>query len=509
MDIQSTTYVPATTGKARAFVIPCGARYGRDIHYASFMGVDTSTESLGDITPIRINDPNSYGSYIDVGQIRGNRDRPTTSLVQKMPMEIISTIDRLAHNRISFDVHIQYGECYDPRDIRQFSKGIVYEFATGTSKDRDSLIALDDTEDAEIRETLAISASKTYGYVPLGYYDKATETVINEILAVAIKKVRDCEDEDCNSLPMFATTKAEGGSPGTGPYLLWSLDNGATWNSHEIDTLTVAQDANGIDVVNGYIVAISENAGSFNYVEIDGFYYPDEVGFDPDFTESTTGLSDNPTAIISTGIDAFICGDSGYVYKISEPSEGAEALDEGEASAGNRLNAIDAYNELNVVAVGDNSTIVYTTDGTSFAAVSNKPAGVGIHAIAVGMRYADEWWVGFDDGTLFVTFDFGQHWSQVSLPGAASITKITDIAWASHSVGYISATYGSVGRIYRTICGGMRWSAEPQQSRYSMPTVDAFNGIAVNVENVNLVLAGGLGDNAVDGALVVGKDVAI
>lgn len=509
MDIQSTKYVPATTGKARAFVIPCGARYGRDIHYTSFMSVDTSTESLGDITPIRINDPNRYGSYLDVGQIRGSRERPTTSLIQKMPMEIISIIDRLSHQRIDFDVHIQYGDCYDPRDIRQFSKGIVYEFATGTSKDRDALIALDDTEDAEIRETLAISAEKTYTYVPLGYQDKATETVINEITAVAIKNSRDCEDEDCSTLPMFAVTKTQGGSPGTGPYVLWSLDDGGTWDSHEIDTLADDEDAIGIDIINGYIVVISEDAGSFSFVEIDEFYYPDQVGFDPDFTESTTGLLDNPKAIVSAGIDGFICGDGGYVYKISEPSEGVTVLDEAQASGANQLNAIDAFDNLNIVAVGNNSTIVYSTDGASFSAVTTKPKGVGINATAVGMRYADEWWIGFDDGTVFVTFDFGKHWSEVSLPGQASITKINDIAWSSHSVGYIAATYSGNGRIYRTICGGIKWSVEPQQSRYSMPAVDNFNGIAISKEDVNIVLAGGLGDNATDGALVVGKDLAV
>lgn len=508
MDKQSNTYTPGTTGKARTFVIPGGSRHGRDIHYTSFMRVDSGSEPLGDITPIRINDPDQYGNYLEVGQIRGNRGRPTTQLIQKMPMELISTIDRLARRRIDFDVHVQFGECYDPRDIRQFAKGVVYEYATGTSKDRDALVALDDTEDAEIRETLAISASKTYEYVPLAYTDKALETVINEVTGVAIKRSRDCNDESPDPLPMFAVTKAEGGSPGTGPYVLWSLDDGGNWHSHEVDTLTDAQDAIGVDIANGYIYVISQDAGSFSFTTLEEFYHPDEAGFDPDFTESTTGLSDNPTAIASSGMDVFICGDAGYVYKVTEPSEGATVLDEADASGGDQLNDIAAFNDKYIVAVGNNSTIIFSTDGESFSVSPSRPKGVGVNALAVGMRYEDEWWVGFDDGTLFVTFDSGEHWSEVTLPGASSITAIDSIAWASHSVGYIAATYSGNGRIYRSICGGIKWSVQPQQSKYSMPTVDNFNEIAVSREDVNIVLAGGLGDDASDGALVVGNDAA-
>ena len=66
MDQQSKKYVPATTGLARTFVIPGGARFGRDVHYTSFMSVDSGSQPFGDVTAIKINDPDRYGSFIDV-----------------------------------------------------------------------------------------------------------------------------------------------------------------------------------------------------------------------------------------------------------------------------------------------------------------------------------------------------------------------------------------------------------------------------------------------------------
>ena len=502
MDKQSTQYVPAKTGQARSFVIPGGARYGRDLHYTSFMRVDSGSKPLGDITPIRINDPDRYGEYLDVGEIRGAAGRVTTQLIEKMPIDLISTIDRLARQRLTFDVHVQFGSCYDPKDIRQFSKGIVYEFATGTSHDNEALVAIDDGEDTEIRETLAISASKSYTYVPMAYTEKIPTTVVVEITDVAIKRTRDCNDQDGEPLPMFAVGADSDGSPTVGTYIYWSLDNGASWDYHQIETLD-EEDASGVDTIGDYIVVVSAEAGSINYTDIDDFYFPDEVGWDPVWTELTTGLVDNPNAISSAGLIAFVCGDAGYIYSIEEPSEGATVLDAAEASGAQPLNAIDALNSKYFVAVGNAGTIVYSTDGESVSASPSTPVGVEVNINAVAMRYQDEWWIGCDDGTVYMTWDAGQHWQQVSMPGTTP-TAINAIAWSSHSIGYIAGVASAAGRVYRTVCGGIKWSVQPQQSRFSMPSVDNFNALAVSMEDVNLCLLGGVDGS--DGAIVVGDE---
>jgi hypothetical protein len=264
-----------------------------------------------------------------------------------------------------------------------------------------------------------------------------------------------------------------------------------------------------VAVANGYIQVISETAGSLNFVEIDDFYFPDEVGFDPAFAEITTGFSDAPRDIVSVGRNTFICGDAGYIYKVAEPSEGAIVLDAGEAAGGTQLNSIDAFDEKHIVAVGDTGKIIFSTDGENFSESPSQPVGIGINAEAVGIRYEDEWWVGFDDGTLYMTYDAGQHWSQVTLAGQSNITAVTDIKWSSHSIGYVSVTKGAHGEIYRTVCGGIEWTLQPQQSKYSMPANGRFNSIAVNPENVNIVLGGGLAVDAVDGSLIVGNEAQV
>jgi len=506
MEKQSLKYSPATTGKARAFVIPGGARQDREIHYASYMRVDSGSQSLGDVTPIRMNDPNAFDRFIDVGFIRGSKSNPTTSLVEKLPLEIRSTIDRLARSGVPFDVHIQFGECFNPSDIRQFASGIVYEYANATSHDNDALIALDDGENSEIRETLAVSAQDRYRYVPLGYSNRAAEDVINEIVDVFIKRTRDCADDPAKPMLQMAVTKAEGGSPGTGPYFFWSLDGGATWHSHDVDSLSASDDASGVAVIGDYIVVTSAGAKKLAYTEVAPFYHPDVPGFDPLFSSVATGLKDNPMAIDSIGIMGFVVGDSGYVYKVDEVALGAQVVDDGNASGGNRLNAVYAFDESSVIAVGNAGTVVYSHDGKTFSAAPKAPVGVGVNLISCAMRYADEWWVGANDGTLYVTFDSGVHWTKVTLPGTTP-SSITGITWASHSVGYVAATVSGAGRIYRTICGGIVWGVEPQLSTYAMPKSTKLNKIAADPEDVNRILVGGA--NSTDGVLILGTDAKV
>lgn len=503
MERQSRTYTPAKTESARVFVIPGGARQDRNIHYASFMKVGTGSQNLGDITRIEIPSDVEFGKFLEVGQIRGSKERPTTQLIQKMPMELRSLIDRLARRGEAFDVHVQFGECLNPQDINEFSLGWVYEYAMGNSYENDELVALDGGETAEIRETLSISSRDQYKYLPMAYFDREPTAIINEIKAVAVKR-----DVGCDDFPMlFAVTAAEGGSPGTGPYILFSIDEGATWHAHDVDPFDDSEDASGVDSVGNNVIVISEDAGSLAYSQLDEFYHPETPGFDPEFTEVDTGFEDNPLAISSAGMKGFIVGDDGYIYSVEEPSEGVRVLDAGEASGGHALGVVYAMNDKYVIAGGEHGRIVFSTNGETFSASPNTPVGVGVEITAVAMRYESEWWVGTDAGTLFVSLDRGLHWTQVGLPGTTP-TAIDSIAWASHSVGFIAGQVGGRGRVYRTICGGISWSVQPQSSTYSMPVADRFNQLAINRHDPNFVLGGGIVNELaiVDGVLLLGTD---
>ncbi len=506
MDSMSNVYTTAQTGKARVFIILNRARADHAEIYASYAKLTGVSHSHGEVTPVEIPDPDRYDNYIEVDEISGEDSRYTSSLVAKFPASIRSLLQYLERCKSPFDIHLQFGDCENPGDPTSFSKGEILEHVRVTGYNTDDLGALQGDEGAEIRETLEISFRSFYDYVRMAYFSKASTLITNEVLDVFVRQASSCFGNECAADAMFAVTKAAGGSPGTPPDIVFSVDGGLTWYAHDVDTLTDAQDADGIADVGDYLVVISNLAGSINYTEINEFYHPTKVGFDPMFTEVTTGLATKPLAIRSTGMKAFIAGEDGYIYLVTNPSAGATVLDAGVATAAD-LNAIAVYDGTRVVAVGDAGAIVYSVDGETFSASPSSPVGIGANLTAVDIRVPGEWIIGTSTGTMYITYDSGVNWTQLYLPGTTP-SQIDDIVWQSESVGYVAATVNSHGRVYRTLDAGANWMIEPASSVGSMPTSDRFNALATHSMDANLVLAGGLADDATDGILVLGKDSA-
>lgn len=504
MNSMSTIYVPAQTGKTRVFITLNRARADHDPVYASYAKLTGVSHSHGEVTAVEIPDPDRYDNYLEVDEISGQDSRYTASLVAKFPSSIRSLLQYLDRCKEPFDIHLQFGDCENPSDLTSFSKGEVLEHVRVTGYNTDDFGSLQGDEGAEIRETLEISFKNFYDYVRMAYFEKAASLITNEVLDIFIRESSSCFGDLCNTDLIFATTKAAGGSPGTPPDVVFSADQGATWYAHDVDTIETGSNADGIADVGDYIVVISNTDGSINYTEIAQFYYPAAAGFDPVFTKVTTGIVGAPKAIRSTGMKAFVVGESGYVYSTTSPSSGLTVLDAGIATS-HDLQDVYVYDSTHVVAVGDHGSIVYTVDGESFSASPSSPVGVGITLNAVAMRKATEWMVGTSDGRLFVTYDSGTHWTQLYLPGTTP-SAINDIEWQGDSIGYVAATVSSHGRLYRTINAGNIWMIEPASSVGSMPASDYFNAVAAPPIDANFVVVGGLEDDGSDGILIVGSD---
>ena len=111
-----------------------------------------------------------------------------------------------------------------------------------------------------------------------------------------------------------------------------------------------------------------------------------------------------------------------------------------------------------------------------------------------------------DAGTMYITYDSGEHWSRFIFEVPLPLLAI--LCGKGESVGFVSAVVGGNGRIYRTLDAGKNWMIEPASSAGSMPKVDKFNKLGVCKLDANQLFAVGLADNGTAGSIVVGGDSA-
>lgn len=496
-------YKPMQTGYSRVFLHEGRAKPTVVPAYMSQLKMTGLSQAFGDITKIEIPDPSNYDGYLEVDSIRGTSERMTTSLVGRYAAAMRSTLLRLARNGCANDVQLHIGECTDPSAFNVFTKAVILEDVIVTNWGTEDLGALGSDERAKADETADISVREAYEVVPLSFGLKAGNIITKEVVDVVIYDTKSCgtcgtSSDGCKQI--FSVGKTAGGSPSTPSDVVFSLDGGVTWYAHDVDTLST-EDATGIAGLGEYIVVTGAGAAAF------GLHYALKSEFtattDPAFTRMATGFATagKPNAIYSLGRKAFIVGNFGYVYYTEDPTSAVTVVEAGTATVAN-LNDVYAYDEDYAIAVGNDGAVIYTRNKTTWDVCPAKPVNFGTHLQGCYMRSKTEWWVVTSAGTMFYTTDSGTTWTQKALPGTApSILK--DIKFSTASVGYVSGTVSSKGRIWRTIDGGYSWYVLPESG--TMPAVDRFNALAPCTWNANFVVAAGLADDATDGVIAIGS----
>jgi photosystem II stability/assembly factor-like uncharacterized protein len=490
----------AESAATRVFIIEGKARVDHEPNYESCLRMLGVSQGFGDIERVECPDPQNYGKFIEVGQIRGETERPTTSLEGRYMMDTLSTLVALARKGCEFDVQLHMGECTDPSVFNTFKKSIVLESAALTNFSTDDLGALASADNAAVNESADLSASDLYEIVPLTAASVAGSILTNEVVDIATidsASCGECQDESNGCQKVFALTKAAGGSPSTPADLVFTIDGGSSWYAHDIDTLGAAEEPDGVDGVGSYVVVVSNATDSLHYALLSEF----DTITDPSFTEVSTGFvgAGSPNAIWSAGNYAFIVGDGGYVYGTSDPTSGVDVLDAGNATT-DQLLAVHGISKYFAVAVGINGRVIYTDNGTTWSAVT-RPVGAGVTINDVAVKGENEWLVVTDDGNLYYTLDKGTTWYSKSFPGSGS-GNARAIAFSNQSIGFLSHdTTTPRARIFRTFDGGYSWIAIPEDTG-TMPAADAVNALAVCSEDPNVCFGGGLADDGSDGFIV-------
>lgn len=499
----TSSFKPSQTGNSRVFLIEGQARPDHEPDYKSHFKAGAIEQDTGESTRIEVPDPDRYGEFIEVGEIQGAVGRPTLTLTGRYAQDLASDMLRLAKARCAFDIQVHLGSCTDPRDFDQFSKVVILERAKGNNWSTEDLGALSSDEAAKVDETLNTSGREVYEFMPLNYVSKAGDVITNEVVDVVIcdrASCGDCDDESTGCSKIFAVTLAAGGSPSTPADVVFSLDKGLTWYAHDVEAFGASDDGSGLACLGTYLVVVSNDFGGLAYATLTEF----DGTTDPEFTGVTTGFnaSGAPNDIWSVGNFAFVVGNGGYIYTMSEPTGGATVLDAGVAVSDN-LNAVHALSKDFAVAVGNASSIV-KIDGLSAEEIA-PPTGVEVNYNCVWVKSESEWFIGTSNGKLYYTLDGGQSWSEKTFPGSGS-GVVRDIQFAKDSVAYLShSTSGSVGRILESVSGGNNWIVAPRNPG-TLPANDRVTALAACPDDVNFVVGVGLADDGSDGYIVIGQD---
>lgn len=486
------------SSQTRLFLIEDRANPDNTPLYESLARALGLSWAQGDITPIRVPDPEQYGKFVTVDTIRGQQGLPTISIENRLTRDL-STLLGLVRKGCAFDVQLHAGACEDPRDFNGgWEKIYVLENAVATSYDTNELGALDADQNVVVNETVPLSGDDWYEIKRVVGSELAASTVVQEIVGVIICDSRQCGECGISSNgceKVFAVTLNTGGSPGLGAQVLYSPDAGATVSSSVVTSLGATSDPTGLACSGIYLVVISNESLSLHYAELADILAGTET-----WTEVTTGIvaAKGPNAIFSLGsVFNWLVGDGGYIYFSDDITSGVTVQSAGAQSIQN-LNDIHGADEFNLVAVGDSNVVLYTTDGGSNWASVTGPAPA-VNLTSVFVKSDQIWLVGTAGGQLFYTQDGGANWEEKAFSGSGS-GSINDIQFSTPTVGYMATTTGAAaGRVYRTIDGGFSWYILPEAAGLSLPTSDAINALAACSENPNLVFAGGLGSDAVDG----------
>jgi len=213
-------------------------------------------------------------------------------------------------------------------------------------------------------------------------------------------------------------------------------------------------------------------------------------------------LAKGPNAMISADPGhTWIVGDGGYIYFAKNFKAGVIVQDAGVLTTQN-LNDVHAYDNENVLTVGNSNAVSYTTDGGDIWKSVTGPA-VAVNLGACWMWSNEVWLVGEGaggNGILWLTVNSGQSWTEVSMP--ATYTRIYKIEFVNEAEGYISASDGSQSYVLRTITGGNEWVVLPQGKRAVSVDNTYLTDLAVCNETGNIAFAAGLAPDGSAGIIL-------
>lgn len=493
----------------RHFIQPGGSRPDKQIYFAgqdaNYMKMEGVTiPEAGDISPIWVHDPRRPGKFKLVGRKKTAPDFPESTIVF---LEKHGSLPRQLARMGCLTVYEPTGACKDLTDPVGGWSDYVLVYADGQVMDKDlgDRSAWGDNDD-QAEDSVAMRWSDVFAVAGLGFGSKAATEVEREVIDIVYGTIAECGSCDIpeNYTDRFyAVTRSSGaGSPGTPSEVIYTLDGGSTFSQMNITGLGASITPSAIDIVGQYLFVLVADEDAYYYSPLNQLTgAPDTT-----WTKVTTGFvaAGSPNDVYVAGAnEVYICGDAGYIYKITDIGAGVTVLDAGNATTAD-LQRIHGY-EATIVAVGESGAIVKSSNrGATWATATTSPTSATIRAIAV---ITDRiFWIGTSGGKVYWTTLGGETWTEKSIAG---LTVVDDIVFINPNAGYVAGrTSTPAARLYSTWDAGRNFTRDRDRI-LNYPTHNYINRLAVPINAdtttaVNTLAVGGMAANGTDGIILVG-----
>ena len=292
---------------------------------------------------------------------------------------------------------------------------------------------------------------------PMAYFNEAmqfaqplsgTTTLAEEIIAIGFRKTD-------KGIEIFALQDSDGSST---PANILVRNHLGSWKSVAVSALGATDNVDDMVIVGGVLIIISNDEAGHIVASLD-----DLIAGTDNAQEVSDGYvaSKMPNAIFAKSAGQIvIVGDGGFVYNSESPLAAVTPVERGVATTQN-LNCVHGYGKQ-VVAGGANNALIKSSDnGVSWVAAT-PPSGQSAASItAVHMTEEDIFFIGYSDGKLFYSLDFGQTFTEVK--HGTGVTSINDIMFVNDepSMGFFVGATASAGIIARSTDHGHSWHDDP------------------------------------------------
>lgn len=465
-------------GGAGSFVVP---------QYQGFMKAGTPRSTKGAGTPITNQSPDVLDEFDIIDENPAAATQPTMGLTGRYQYNR-SVLLRMHNQGCFLDAQAHIGKCQDPTDFsRGWDKIVAIERARvsdwTTSGD---LGALNEGDRAVVDEVATLTGARLYEINKINIAEIAASTVATRIMGITIADRVRCTgvcggaaSDGCKRIFAIQTS-------GT---LVWSEDGGSTWNTSATGSASPLG-----------ILSTGRDILVYSTADLSYFYKPieDIISGTGSWTEVTTGfeVGGGPRAAVSVGpsLNWFV-GVGGFIYFSEDIESEVVVQSAGGSVTTENLNAIDAIDSFNLVAVGANNVLVYTENGGETWSLVTGPS-VGNDLLSVVAKGPGEWDVSDDNGALFKTRNYGRTWATVPKPTGV----VNHMAYSSRMVGWAALTTAGTGKLLRTIDGGRSWYVAPEKTGATTTFGQSLDRVAV-CPNVDHAYAAGLGATT-DGIIV-------
>lgn len=487
----------------------------------AFAGVGTqhmvitalSVPDSGDVTLQHAPDPHQPGGLRTVARTKGVPDPASATFVLTEKANSLPWTH--FKQNCPFNVYEAVGgPCSDLSDYSNGWSAYTRVFSYAEISTRDFGALQDWESDDQNTVELSTTLENVYSIGPLSFGLEASSTIAFEVTDVVFgTKVQcgDCGVPNDGTNFIYASVKGAS-SPATKPAVVYTVNGGSTWSSVSVATAATGEDIKAIGIVGSYLVLLSATGGTASASCLYVSQLNTVTGVPSSTFTKVTPSVFNATNIcfdfyVKSQSEVFFVAAGGYVYKSTDVLTDM-TLNNGGDTVTDTLARIHGLDEI-IYAVGQNGSVIKSTNGGNTWAVTTTLPGAGSNTAVVVLDQFRAW-VGNSIGVLYYTIDGGENWSTKSYSGTTPV-GIQDIAFATDEVGYITYTTGAtVGRIATTWTGGASWVASTSTNTRlgSVPTSTTLNRIALPVSNdptvnVNTVAVGGLGTSP-DGVLLLG-----